>query len=232
MSRSTVLALAIAVATTSAFACGPSPKPTDPSATGTPPTDGTSTPTADPTAGGGAEAPAPSPTGTDPAPAPKPAKVEAVPITPSKMVADLKKLGIDPNKYPDLAKIPLAKKKKLMPLFQKALGMDSCEGCHAEGDFKKETKNIKMARGMWKHYVQALKIDAKVVKGGGALFCDSCHNGKTHVLPRHDDEALNNFMTVEYEGKLARVDGKEHACATCHGAEMEYAIFKNMWGIK
>lgn len=225
LSRSTVLAAAIAIATTGAFACGPDKPATDPHTTGDDPN---ATPTTDPGTGGAAPTPAPTTDpGVAPAPAPAGAKVDPVPVTPTKMEADLKKLGIDLKKVPDLAKIPLAQKKKLMPLFQKALGMETCEGCHAEGDFKKETKNIKMARGMWKHYVQELKLDK-----GGALFCDSCHAGKTHVLPRGDKDAMDKFMTAEYEGKLSRTDGEDHSCTTCHTDTMEYKIFKDVWGIK
>lgn len=223
-SRSTVLAAAVAIATTSAFACGPgTPDATDPSATGTAPT---STPSVDPTGpSDGGSTPAPAPTGTEPAPAAKGA--DAVPLQASTMLADLKKIGLDAKKLPELKKIPLAQKKKLMPLFQKSLGMDACTGCHAEGDFKKETKNIKMARGMWDNYVAKLRDDK-----GGAVFCDSCHNGKEHVLPRGDKDAMNKFMTEQYEQKLTRADGEDHGCTTCHTDTMEFHIFKDVWGIK
>ena len=74
---------------------------------------------------------------------------------------------------------------------------------------------------------QDLKLDK-----GGSLFCDSCHAGKTHVLPRHDEKAIDAFMTTEYEGKLSRTDGEDHSCITCHTDTMENAIFKDVWGIK
>jgi hypothetical protein len=224
-SRRTALALGLAITATAAFACGPStPTGETPEPTGTAPTPA---PTGEPAAGGSAPAPTPEPGGTT-APAPAAKGHDPVSVTPSKMDAKLKKLGIDVKKFPDLSKIPLAKKKKLMPLFQKSLGMDSCEGCHAEGDFKKETKNIKMARNMWKHYVQGLKLD-----GGGTLFCDSCHAGQEHVLPaRSDKDAMEKFMAAEYEGKLSRTDGEDHSCTTCHTTMMEYKIFEDVWGIK
>lgn len=223
-SRNTVVAAAVAIATTSAFACGPTtPDPSEPTTTGTAPT---STADVDPAASSeGGSTPAPAPGGADPAPAAKGA--DAVPIQASKMLAELQKIGIDLKKVPELKKIPLAQKKKLMPLFQKSLGMDTCEGCHVEGDFKKETKNIKMARGMWDNYVAQLR-DEK----GGTLFCDSCHNGKEHVLPRGDKDAMNKFMTEQYEQKLTRADGEDHGCATCHTDTMEFHIFKDVWGIK
>ncbi len=217
ISRNSFLALAITIATSSAAACGPSKPATDP---------GTSDSQGDGDAvegdGGTADS-----EGGDATPKPAPENVEAVSVTPSKMVDALKKLGIDVNKFPDLGKLPLAKKKKLMPLFQQALGMDSCQGCHAEGDFKKKTKNVKMASGMWKHYVQDLKLDQ-----GGTLFCDSCHAGNTHVLPRGDKDAMDKFMAAEYEGKLSRMDGEDHSCTTCHTDTMEFKVFKDVWGIK
>ncbi len=223
--RTSLLLLAVAVATGAAMACGPSTPPAgDPTATGTAPTstaapDGTGSD--DPSAGGGAPAPTPAPA------EPKAKTHEPVPVSPSQMLADLKKIGIDLKKVPELKKIPLAQKKKLMPLFQKSLGMESCEGCHVEGDFKKETKNIKMARAMWDNYVRNLRDDK-----GGTLFCDSCHNGKEHLLPRGDKDAMNKFMTEQYEQKLTRADGEDHGCATCHTDTMEFHIFKDVWGIE
>jgi hypothetical protein len=224
LSRSTILAAAVVIATTSAVACGPpTPLADDPSAAGTAPTGTQTADATDPSSGGSTAAPVP--TGTDPAPAPKAAA--AVPLQASQMLADLQKIGIDLKNVPELKKIPLAKKKKLMPLFQKSLGMDSCEGCHVEGDFKTETKNMKMARGMWDNYVRPLRDDK-----GGTLFCDSCHNGKEHMLPRGDKDAMNKFMTEQYEQKLSRADGEDHGCTTCHTDTMEFHIFKDVWGIE
>ncbi len=148
------------------------------------------------------------------------------------MTAELKALGIDLAKVPALKDIPLANKKKLMPLFQKALGMESCDGCHADGDFKAETTNIKMSRMMWQHYVQGLNLDKKADPEGKGLFCDSCHHGNSHMLPRKDHAAVESLMSKDYMGKLSRVDGKEHDCASCHTESMQYDIFEDVWGIK
>jgi hypothetical protein len=204
--------------------CGPSAPPDVPS------TDSTAegpTP-APPGDSGGPEGATPAPSGEGPAPAPKAggATVQPVPIGKSEMLAKVNKLGIDVTKTPDLSKIPLGKKKKLMPLFQKSLGMKACTGCHVEGDFKAETKNIKIARGMWNNYVAKLRMN-----DGSALFCDSCHDGNEHMIPRGDDDAVQKFMTEQYEGELTRADGEEHSCSTCHTDVFEAKIFKDVWGI-
>jgi hypothetical protein len=39
-------------------------------------------------------------------------------------------------------------------------------------------------------------------------------------------------MEAEYQNKLARADGEEHSCSTCHGDAFETKIFEKMWGIK
>ncbi len=146
------------------------------------------------------------------------------PIQPSVLVADAKKLGID-FKVP-LAKVPFATKKKLMPLFVKALGYEGCTGCHVEGDFEKETRNMKVARGMWDHFVVGLR-DAQ----GNATFCDGCHSGKAKSLDRSNMDGLKRIMETDYQGKLVRADKKAHDCTTCHGDAAELKIFEKLWGI-
>jgi hypothetical protein len=207
------LAAAFFAVSALAAACGPStPGPETPSTSGE----------AEPPEPG--EPSEPTEPGTQPEPG---GAATSVNIQPSTMLADVQKLGIDLKKAPDLEKIPLATKKKIMPFFQKALGYDACTGCHAEGDYKKETKNIKMARGMWNHYVAKLRDDK-----GGPVFCDSCHNGKSKLLAREDKDALQKFMEEQYQNKMSRADGEEHSCSTCHGGEFETKIFEKMWGIK
>jgi hypothetical protein len=198
--------------------------------------------------GGGAPAPAapstpapsaspgapetPAPRATAPAPsasapsAAAPAAATNVEIAPSKMIADVKAIGIDLEKAGDLSKIDLAKKKKLMPLFVKALGMSGCEGCHVAGDFKAQTHAKEMASQMWGHFVRDLRM-----KGGGALFCDSCHQGKQKILARGDKKALAAFMQSNYEDKLERANKKEHGCGTCHADPFEGKIFAKLWKI-
>ncbi|WP_437738545.1 hypothetical protein [Sorangium sp. So ce1335] len=180
--------------------------------------------------------------GSESAKADKPAKAEktaaadegeddempakSTPVQTTKFEADLKKIGINLKKIPALEKLPSAQKKKVMPLLQKALGYDTCQGCHVEGDFKKETRDMKVAREMWRHFVVPLRSES-----GGTLFCDSCHAGNEHVLNRKDKKALQAFMEEEYQYKLARADKEDMECGTCHGDAMETKIIEKLWNI-
>ena len=119
-----------------------------------------------------------------------------------------------------------AKKKAVMALFVKALGYEGCTGCHVGDDYEKPTRNIKVARKMWDHFVVGMR-DAK----GGTLFCDSCHGGKAQSLDRSNMEALQKLMETDYQGKLTRADKKEHDCSTCHGNGPEPKIIEKLWGI-
>ncbi|MBK9258351.1 MAG: hypothetical protein IPM54_00775 [Polyangiaceae bacterium] len=150
----------------------------------------------------------------------------STPIRESKMLADVKKIGLDINKLPEFDKMPLAQKKKLMPLFQKAMGYGDCWGCHVKDDYKAETRHLKITRGMWKHFVVAVR-DEK----GGAVFCDTCHDGNEKNLDRSDRKAVEKFMEDEYEHKLTRADKKDMECSTCHSDTMEMKIIEKVWGI-
>ncbi|WP_437825208.1 hypothetical protein [Sorangium sp. So ce1153] len=154
------------------------------------------------------------------------APAKSTPLQATKFEADLKKIGINLKKIPELEKLPSAQKKKVMPLLQKALGYDTCQGCHAEGDFKKETRDMKVAREMWRHFVVPLRSES-----GGTLFCDSCHAGNEHVLNRKDKKALQAFMEEEYQNKLARANKEDMECGTCHGDAMETKIIEKLWNI-
>lgn len=180
-------------------------------------TDGAKTDGAKPDAGGGDKKP-----DAPPAAAAK----KSSPIRASAMLEDVKKAGIDLKKIPDFDKMPLATKKKLMPLFQKSLGFADCQGCHVKDDFKAETRNLKITRGMWKHFVVAVR-DEK----GGAVFCDTCHEGSPKNLDRSDRKAMEKFMEDEYEHKLTKADKKEMECTTCHTDTMEMKIIEKVWGI-
>lgn len=154
------------------------------------------------------------------------APAKSTPIQATKFEADLKKIGINLKKIPALEKLPSAQKKKVMPLLQKALGFDTCEGCHAEGDFKKETRDMKVAREMWRNFVMPLRSE-----DGGTLFCDSCHAGNEHVLNRKDKKALQAFMEEEYQNKISRASKEDMECGTCHGDAMETKIIEKLWNI-
>lgn len=227
-----IVAFAISLAACSALAaaCGPStPTPVTADGTGDGTGDGAGegggatggTPDGGPADGGGVKP-------GSPAPAPAGGAAANVEIKPSGMLADVQKIGIDLKKAPEIGKIKLGDKKKLMPFFQKSLGFDACTGCHAsETDYKTETKNIRMARNMWKYFIVQLRDDK-----GGPIFCDSCHNGKQELLNRSDKQAVEKFMEANYEHKLSRADGENHGCATCHGDYMELKIFEKMWNVK
>ncbi|WP_437330968.1 hypothetical protein [Sorangium sp. So ce381] len=154
------------------------------------------------------------------------APAKSTPLQATKFEADLKKIGINLKKIPELEKLPAGQKKKVMPLLQKALGYDTCEGCHVEGDFKKETRNMKVAREMWRHFVAPLRSES-----GGTLFCDSCHAGNEHVLNRKDKKALQAFMEEEYQNKVSRANKEDMECGTCHGDAMETKIIEKLWNI-
>ncbi len=149
-----------------------------------------------------------------------------VPLVESKLAGDLKAIGINLAKIPEIGKLPLSQKKKVMPIMQKAMGYAACTDCHVEGDFKAETRNLKISREMWNAYTAPLR-DEK----GGVLFCDSCHSGQPKVLNRADQEALRKFMEEEYEHKITTADKKEVECSTCHGDAMELKIIEKLWKI-
>jgi hypothetical protein len=218
-----------------AGACGPSAPPPDTAAdktgdttggqtTGDTGTTGTPAGGTDATPGGATTSPAT--TGAAATPAAPVGAAKNVPVVESKMLGDLKAAGINLAKISEIGKLPLAQKKKVMPIMQKAMGYTACTGCHVEGDFKAETRNLKISREMWNAYTVPLR-DEK----GGVLFCDSCHSGQPKVLNRADQDAVRKFMEDEYEHKLTRADKKEMECATCHGEALELKIIEKLWKI-
>lgn len=222
------LALAISMGAL-AGACGPAtPPPEGPPGGGATPPAGETTPPAGETKPAEATPPGgeTKPAEATPAPGPAAGPAQSKNLTATQMEADLKKIGLNLSKLPDLEKLPLAQKKKVMPLLQKSLGMENCQGCHVEGDFKKETRNIKISREMWRHFVAPLR-DEK----GGAVFCDTCHSGAKQVLNRSDKKAMEAFMEDQYEHKLTRADKKDMECSTCHSDTAELKIIEKLWNI-
>ena len=222
----TPLSLAVAIAMVAAVilaACGSPPMGVTPANAG-PASVGASEPGAPAKAGEPGKEPAPPPAASgEPG---KPAEPVAAPLVASNYLGKLSEIGIDLNKATDLSKLPLEKKKKLMPLFKNSMGYDKCTGCHVETDFQKVTRNMEVARGMWSHFVASLR-DAK----GGAIFCDSCPQGNSKFLNRADKKAVARYMDAEYEHKLTRVDKKDNSCETCHGPDMEMKIIEKLWKI-
>lgn len=197
-------------------ACGNPPPPNAPAPTAsasapTPPPAPTAAPTAQPTVSAAV-------------PAEPPGMGASTPIGASAMAKDAAKLGVD-FKRP-LGSLPLSTKKQVMKLFVKSLGFESCEGCHVEGDFKTETRNLKIARKMWDTFVVKMR-DQK----GEPVFCDSCHNGKEKLLDRASDASLKRFMDAEYKGKLTRADKQDNNCGQCHGYPFVGPIIRETWGI-
>lgn len=159
--------------------------------------------------------------------------VEAVPaeseVTPSAtlplrekidpaIVSALKTANIDVEKLPatldDVVADP-TKLKAVMKTFTIALGT-TCDGCHQKVgtkiNYETETPKKNVAKKMWSELVRKLQK-----KEGGAIYCDSCHQGKMNFLDRADDRALGTWMKDNFVNKLSRVDGKTHGCPTCHG---------------
>ena len=142
------------------------------------------------------------------------------------MAADLQAIGIDLADPGELVTMDATKKRKLMPLFVKSLGMQNCLGCHVEGNFKADTHNKRMAGAMWNHFVAPCAR-----RRAAPLFCDSCHQGKQKLLDRSDAKVLSVFMRTNYEDKLERKDHQDHSCETCHSDPFERKIFAQVWKI-
>jgi hypothetical protein len=193
-----------------------------------------STPAAD--AGGTPTTPTSSPTGTGTVPAPGAADAGATTappttapgaktktIAPTEMGPALKELGLDVKNLPPLNKIPPDKIRKVMGTFTKALGTQ-CTGCHDGDDFKKATPNKKLASRMWNEFVRGYTME-----GGGAVYCDSCHGGKTTFLVRDPGlKELSKWMDENFVSKMKKTNGQAHSCETCHGDPIE-GKFLHTW---
>jgi hypothetical protein len=66
------------------------------------------------------------------------------------------------------------------------------------------------------------------LEGGGAVYCDSCHQGQGQFLDRSDKGALSAYMSDNFTAKLKRADGKDVECETCHGDPFE-GRFLSRW---
>ena len=128
------------------------------------------------------------------------------------MAGDLAALGLDPKKLPPLGKLEPDKMRKVMKLMSSSLGVQ-CTHCHDGDDFHKQTPHKRVAERMWNEWVRGYVQAADAAP----VFCDSCHQGKAKFLDKSDPKALAGWMKVNFVEKLKRTDGKENACATCHG---------------
>jgi hypothetical protein len=144
-------------------------------------------------------------------------------ITASEMGPALKDLGLDVKNLPPMNKIPPDKIRKVMGTFTKALGM-KCTGCHDGDDFKKPTPHKKIAARMWNEMVRGYALE-----GGGAVYCDSCHQGKAEFLVRDPGlKELSTWMDENFVAQMKKTNGQEVACETCHGDPME-GKFLHSW---
>lgn len=143
------------------------------------------------------------------------------PVAASTMIADVQAIGIDLRKPPQLAKLEPEKLRKVMKLFAKSLGA-KCADCHAD-DMAQPTEKKKIAEHMWNEFVVKLAM-----ADGSPVFCDTCHQGRTLQLDRHDKKALSGWMDDNFVGKLKNKNNKEHECATCHGDPPEFK-FLDTW---
>lgn len=89
----------------------------------------------------------------------------------------------DENDRPDLAGVLVADVandkdalKARMKAMSDALGVD-CDYCHDTADFKKPTRNQKIAS-----FMQAELVAKYTLADGSALSCEGCHQGKTKLI--------------------------------------------------
>ncbi len=139
-------------------------------------------------------------------------RVEMKDPLPTAFAEDLAKLGLSPGALPPIEKLDPRTLRGVMKLIAKSLGA-TCTDCHEESDFGAPTPRKRVAVHMWNSFAAGLAM-----KGGPPVFCDSCHQGRTALLDRHDPAALRAWMDHAYVAELQRIDGQELNCETCHGA--------------
>lgn len=138
------------------------------------------------------------------------------PVSRSMLAEELASQGIRPEVLGPMQTWVHRDRRTLMAVmnsFSRALGV-RCGWCHVQGNFAAPTPRKAVAQYMWDRFVTQLSL-----RGGGALYCDSCHHGSTifldRAVPAKPD--LLRYMNEEYAQQLRRRDGQSHGCATCHG---------------
>ena len=139
-------------------------------------------------------------------------------VEPSHMAERLSEVGLDPKNLPAFDKLDRRQLGRVMKTFSASLGIE-CIGCHDLSDFAKTSPRKRVAKKMWDDLVRVLAMDDG---SGGAVYCDSCHQGRLLVLARADKKLVAGYMEDVMLGKLKRADGKEHDCGTCHGDPPEF----------
>jgi len=135
-------------------------------------------------------------------------------------------LDIDAKRLPDLTAIRAKTMPALMDTFDDSLDA-CCMDCHVRDDPKAPTVEKRIAHEMWSQYAREF-----TTVDGGAVYCDSCHQGQLRFLDRSDSKALSTWMQTNYVDKLRLRDGSRVECATCHGRPFEPHIFQNLWSAR
>lgn len=126
--------------------------------------------------------------------------------------------GLDVRNLPPIERLTMAQKQKVMRTFTETLGIP-CLGCHAEDDFPADTRRKRIAKRMYNEIVRVLTL-----RDGEPVYCDSCHDGTMYMLDRRDTKMVTRHMSINLVGQLARIDGRQHDCDTCHGDPPDFQL--------
>ena len=135
------------------------------------------------------------------------------------IVSTLRAAGFELDALPELESLHETghpRMRAIMKTFTIALGT-TCDGCHVakaatDDEFRIDTPRKKVARQMYARFVGELQK-----KGGGAIYCDTCHQGSIRFLDRSNTDGLRTWMQDNLVDRLERKDGKAQTCAGCHG---------------
>ena len=135
------------------------------------------------------------------------------------IVSTLRAAGFTLDALPELESLHETghpRMRAIMKTFTIALGT-TCDGCHVakaetDDEFRIDTPRKKVARQMYARFVGELQK-----KGGGAIYCDTCHQGSIKFLDRGNADAVGTWMKDNLVDRLERKDGKTQICASCHG---------------
>ena len=151
-----------------------------------------------------------------------PGPMEGVRAT--RMAGVLAAAGLDVKNLPPIEQLSPGQKQKVMRTFTETLGIP-CLGCHAEDEFRADTRRKRIAKRMYNEMVRALTL-----RDGEPVYCDSCHDGTMYMLDRQDTAKLVKHMSETLVGQFARVDGRDHDCSTCHGEPPDYHMLTTWKG--